>query len=74
MLGILGRLHRLEGQVKVIGVLGQVGTERLSGEARDQAGFQVHGGSDRREVVGRSVVEIDPQQLALADPAGKVRP
>ncbi len=42
-------------------------------QALHQAGFQVDGGSDRREVVGRAAVEIDPQQLALADAFGETR-
>ena len=72
--GISRWLHRLEDQVQMLRVLRQVGAQWLVRQALDQSGFQVHGGTDRLQVVGRAVVEIDPQQLALADPAGQARP
>jgi len=58
--GIFRRLHRLEDQVQMVHVLGQVGAQWLVRQALDQAGFQVNGGSDRLEIVDRATVEIDP--------------
>jgi len=66
-LWVLPWFHRLEDQVQVVYVLRQVGAGWVLRQALDQAGFETDRRPDRREVVGRPALQVDPQELALAD-------
>ncbi len=48
-------------------VLRQVGAGWIRRQALDKAGFETDCGPDRREVVSRPALEVDPQELAIAD-------
>jgi hypothetical protein len=59
--------------MEVVGVLGKVRTLRLGGEACREPGLETDRGADGLEVSRGTAVEVDPQQLALADPLSQSR-
>jgi hypothetical protein len=52
----------------MMGVLGQIGPCGRVRQALDESGFETDRRPDGVEVVSGPTVQVDPQQLALADP------
>ena len=60
--------------MEMVCVLGEIGPRRFDRQARHERRFEPDGGADGLEVGGRRPpVQVDPEQLSLADPPGQSR-
>jgi hypothetical protein len=59
--------------MEVIRKLRQIRPRGLVRQARNQRGVDPDRGADGLEIAGRPPVQIDPEQLSLADPFGQSR-
>jgi len=59
--------QRLEHQMDVVWMLREIGSRRLGRQTRDERSIDPDGGGHGVEIVRAAPIEVDPQELAVAD-------